>query len=76
MDVETLIAQNEVLQVLNRFVRSVDSRDYATLRACLADEVDFDYSELGKEFPRSADRLIEEIREGHRVLDSLQHQPF
>jgi hypothetical protein len=73
MDIETLMNQNEVLQVLNRFVRSVDNRDYVTMRACLADEVDFDYSALGRELARPAAHLIEQVRESHRALDGLQH---
>jgi hypothetical protein len=73
MNIDTLIARAEALQVLNRFVQSIDGKDYVTMRSCLADEVEFDYFELGTALPRSANSLVKKVSEGHRSLDGLQH---
>ncbi len=63
----------EIIELLNRFAMSVDKRDYEALRSCLTDEVNFDYSALGRTFSRSADNFVSEVKEGHRGIDGIQH---
>ena len=63
----------EIIELLNGFAMSVDKRDYKALLSCLTDEVNFDYSALGRTFSRSADNFVSEVKEGHRGIDGIQH---
>jgi hypothetical protein len=49
-------------------------RDYATMRNCLTDEIEFDYTALfGTQMPPTADELVENVRLNHQGLKGLQH---
>jgi hypothetical protein len=73
-DIQSVIDQVEIVNLLNRFVLSIDTRNYPTMRACLTGRVDFDYSALfGTVMPTAADELIENVRQNHAGLRSVQH---
>ena len=63
----------DVISVLNRFVLSVDRHDWNTMRSCLTDTVEFDYSALNVSMPRSADALVEQVRSDQSSFLSVQH---
>lgn len=63
----------DVIDVLNRFVLSVDQRDWDAMRDYLTDTVDFDYSALNASMPRSADALVEQVRSDQSSFLSVQH---
>ncbi|MDM9379869.1 nuclear transport factor 2 family protein [Chlorogloeopsis sp. ULAP01] len=72
--IQKLIDQADIIQTLNRFVLSIDSRDYAAMRDCLTDEINFDYSALfGAVMPSSADELVENVRKNHAGFRAIQH---
>lgn len=61
-DCQQTIDTLDVINVFNRFALSVDRRDWNTMRNCLTDTVDFDYSALNASMPLSADALVEQVR--------------
>ncbi|MGI2903810.1 nuclear transport factor 2 family protein [Tolypothrix sp. VBCCA 56010] len=74
IDIQRIVDQTEIINLLNRFVLSIDTRDYTTMRACLTNEVNFDYSALfGTIMPSAADELIEDVRQNHAGFRGLQH---
>ena len=63
-----------ILDTLNRFVLSIDTRDYDTMRSCLTDTINFDYTALfGTIMPKTADQLVEEVRANHQGFRAVQH---
>ena len=63
-----------MINTIHYFLLSVDTRDYAAMRTCLTDEVNFDYSALfGTSMPSKADELVERVRADHTGLRSVQH---
>lgn len=63
----------EITLLLNRFVLSIDQRQYDRLRSCLADEVMFDYSATNVAMPTNANDLVAFLRNRHSQYESLQH---
>ena len=69
-----LIDESNIIKLINHFYFSVDMRDYATMRNCLTDEIEFDYTALfDTQMPPTADELIENVRLNHQGLKGLQH---
>lgn len=73
IDRQRTIDQTNIINTLNCFVLSIDSRDWDTMRDCLTDEVDFDYSALGASMPRTADELVEQVRRDQSHFKAVQH---
>lgn len=74
IDIQRVIDQTDIINTLNRFVLSVDARDYDAMRACLSDQVNFDYSALfGTSMPPTADELVEQVRSNHSGFRAVQH---
>ena len=72
--IQNLIDQSDVIRILNRFVLSIDTRNYTAMRDCLTDEIDFDYSALfGTIMPSSADKLVEDVCKNHAGFRATQH---
>lgn len=46
MDIETLLAKDEILDVLQRYCRATDRRDWDSLRACYHDDAYDDHGSL------------------------------
>jgi hypothetical protein len=68
------IDQIDIIATINKFFFGVDERDYAAMRSCLTDKVEFDYSRLfGTKMPPTADELIENVRQNHTGLRATQH---
>jgi Helix-turn-helix domain/SnoaL-like domain len=63
----------EHIDTLNRFVLSVDSRDRNTMRDCLTDEVDLDYSALDTFMPPMADELVKKVLQDRNKFKAVQH---
>jgi len=73
-DIQRLIDQSDIIRTLNRFVLSIDTRDYTAMRDCLTDKINFDYSALfGTIMPSSADKLVEDVRKNHAGFRAIQH---
>jgi len=69
-----LSARLRVIDTINRFFLAVDTRDYATARSLLTEQVDFDYSRMfGATMPNTADGMIEKVRANHAGLHGIQH---
>lgn len=74
INIQRLIDQAEIINLINFFLFSVDTRDYDAMRSCLTEQIDFDYSALfGTSMPPFADELIEEVRRNHQGLRGIQH---
>lgn len=43
LDSQQVIERANIINTIYRFLLSVDTRDHATMRTCLTDEVNFDY---------------------------------
>ncbi len=73
-NIQQAIAKTEIIDVINCFLFSVDTRNYEAMRSCLTEQVDFDYSALfNTSMPPIADQLVEEVRRNHQGLRGLQH---
>ncbi|MDA2893458.1 nuclear transport factor 2 family protein [Mycolicibacterium sp. BiH015] len=74
-ELEGLVSnQDAVRDVLHRFLRALDERDYQSAASYLTDPVRFDYRALsGKFMPDSPDALVAQVRDDHRHLDGVQH---
>jgi hypothetical protein len=69
-----LSARLQIIDTINRFFLAVDTRDYATARSLLTDQVDFDYTRMfGATMPNTADQMIERVRSNHAGLHGIQH---
>lgn len=74
LDLQQVTLRANIINTIHRFLFSVDTRDYAAMRSCLTDEVNFDYSALfGTSMPSKADELVERVRADHTGLRSVQH---
>lgn len=73
-DSQQVVERANIINAIHRFLLSVDTRDYAAMRTCLTDEINFDYSALfGTSMPSKADELVERVRADHTELRSVQH---
>jgi hypothetical protein len=71
---QQLIDEANIIKLINRFYFSVDMGDYTTMRSCLTDEVEFDYTALfGTQMPPTAEELVENVRLNHQGLRGTQH---
>lgn len=71
---QKLVDESDIINLINRFCFSVDMHDYKTMRSCLADEIEFDYTALfGTQMPSNADELVKNVRLNHRGLKGTQH---
>ena len=71
---EQLNDRANIIDTLNRFVLSIDTRDYGTMRSCLTDAINFDYTALfGTIMPKTADQLVKEVRANHQGFRAVQH---
>lgn len=43
LNLQQVIDRANIINTIHRFLLSVDTRDYAAMRTCLTDEVNFDY---------------------------------
>ena len=71
---QQLIAESNIIKLINRFCFSIDLRHYKAMRNCLTDEIEFDYTALfGTQMPPTADKLVENVRLNHQKLRGTQH---
>jgi hypothetical protein len=62
-----------IIDVVTRFAVSLDHRDWAGLRACLADEVELDYPDSVGVATVAGDDLVATARRFFGRLDATQH---
>lgn len=75
-DLKTLVDKQQIVEALTDLFVATDRRDWAAVRACLADEVLFDMSSLGGPPPartRGAD-IARSWETGLAPLAALHHQ--
>jgi len=76
-EVLQLLDRSQVKDVVIRFSTAMDLQDWEMLRACLADEIEVDYSDLRGEPPQfvTADDFVEQRKSGLAGLKT-QHLSF
>ena len=73
-NVKRIVDHIDIISLVNRFFMSVDERDYAVMKNCLTERVEFDYSRLfGTKMPPTAGGLVENVRQNHAGLRATQH---
>ncbi len=73
LDQQTFIDRSNIIDTLNRFVLSIDQRDWKTMRDSLCDEIDFDYSALNAVMPQTADELVKQVQQDQSNFKAVQH---
>lgn len=74
INIQRLSDKAEIIELINLFLFSVDTRNYEAMRSYLTEQVDFDYSALfDTSIPPTADKLVEEVQRNHQGLRGLQH---
>jgi hypothetical protein len=73
-DADRLVDEHEVVKVLYRYARGLDTRDWATYRSVFVDEIAVDFSEYrGRPTRLAADAWVAEVRSTFDGLDATQH---
>ncbi|MFL6621976.1 MAG: nuclear transport factor 2 family protein [Sulfurifustaceae bacterium] len=75
-DLASVIAKEEIIDCINRLFINTDRRDWAAVRACLADSVDFDMTSLTGGTPETlpAQKIIDGWEQGLRPIQAIHHQ--
>lgn len=73
IDFQQVTASFHIINLLNCFVLSIDKREWDTMRDCLTEEVDFDYSALNASMPKKADELVNQVRRDQSSFKAVQH---
>lgn len=72
-DLQQFVDRSAIIDILNRFVLSIDRRDWKTMRDCLCDEINFDYSALNASMPQTADGLVKQVQQDQSNFKAVQH---
>jgi hypothetical protein len=75
-ELQDLLDRQSIAEVINTLFVSVDNRDWATARACLADRVHFDATSLGEPAPRelTPEQITGAWESGLAPIESVHHQ--
>jgi hypothetical protein len=75
-DIETLVAKDRIVDVINSLFVSTDRRDWNAVRACLAERVHMDMTSLagGEPADLTPAQIVAAWEEGLRPLEAIHHQ--
>ena len=75
-DLETLIAKDRIVDVVNSLFVSTDQRDWSAVRACFAERVHFDMTSLagGEPAELTPAQIAAAWEEGLRPIEAIHHQ--
>jgi len=65
-------ARDEIVDLLLRYARAVDTKDWALLASCFVDDVEADYGVIGSW--RDAGSLVAFMEEAHAGMGPTQHR--